>query len=69
MNNWLPNLDNGLDYDPTTDAFTTRYDPDAIETFKGININDLQLYSIGNGSWAWSIVKDCQGESIPYQVL
>lgn len=69
MNNWLPNLDNGLGYNPTTDAFTTRYDPDAIETFKGIDINDLHLYPIGNGSWMWSIVKNRQGKSIHYQVL
>ena len=69
MNNWLPNLDNGLDYNPTTDAFTTRYDPDAIETFKGIDINDLHLYPIDNGSWMWYIVKDRQGKSIPCQVL
>lgn len=58
MNEWLPEFDDGLDYSPDTDAFTTRYDPDAIETFAGTDIDGMHLYPIGNGSWTWSIVED-----------
>ena len=57
MNEWLPELDDGLDYSADTDAFTTRYDPDAIETFTGTDIDGMHLYPIGYGSWTWSIVE------------
>ncbi|MDI9590835.1 MAG: hypothetical protein QM302_07360 [Acidobacteriota bacterium] len=58
MNDWLPDLDDGLDYSADKDAFTTRYyDPDAVETFMGTDIDGMHLYPIGYGSWTWSIVE------------
>ena len=56
MNDWPPDLDDGLDYDAETDAFATRYDQEATETFVGIDIDGMYLYPIGNGSWTWAIV-------------
>ena len=52
-----PELDDGLDYSVDKDAFTTRYDPDAIETFTGTDIDGMHLYPIGYGSWTWTIVE------------
>ena len=57
MNEWLPELGNGFDYSADADAFTTRYDPDAIETFMGVGIDGIHLHSIGFGSWMRSIVE------------
>lgn len=54
---WLPEFDDSLVFDEATDTFTTTYDPDAPESFAGIDIDGMHLYPIGNGSWTWSIVK------------
>ena len=53
---WLPEFDDGLKYDEATDTFTTTYDPDAPESFTGVDIDGMHLYPIGSGSWTWSIV-------------
>ena len=55
---WLPEFGDGLMYDGATDTFTTTYDPDALETFTGIDIDGMHLYPIGNSSWTWSIVEE-----------
>lgn len=62
---WLPEFDDSLVFDATSDTFTTTYDPDAPESFVGIDINGMHLYPIGNGSWTWSIVEGnmCVSES------
>lgn len=54
---WLPESDDSLVFDEATGTFTTTYDPDAPESFAGIDIDGMHLYPIGNGSWMWPIVK------------
>ena len=65
MNAWLPDLNDGLDYDAETDSFSTRYDPDIIETSTGIDIDSMHLYPIGNGSWTWTTIEEKNGCQIP----
>lgn len=55
---WLPDFDDGLVFDETTDTFTTTYDPDASESFAGTEIDGMHLYPIGNGSWTWTTVEE-----------
>ena len=63
MSAWLPEFDDSLVYDEITDTFTTTYDPDAPESFTGIDIDGMRLYPIGNGSWTWTIVDNSAEES------
>lgn len=58
MSAWLPEFDDSLAYDKATNAFTTTYDPDALESFIGTDIDGMHLYPIGNGSWTWSILEE-----------
>ncbi len=55
---WLPEFDDGLVYSAEDDTFTTTYDPDLPEAFKGEDVDGTHLYPIG----AWVIV---DGESTP----
>lgn len=59
---WLPEFDDGLVYSAEDDTFTTTYDPDLPEVFKGEDVDGMHLYPIGAGSWIWVIV---DGESTP----
>lgn len=63
MTAWLPEFDDGLEYEEATDTFATTYDPDAPELFADIDIDGTHLYPIGNESWTWSIVEE--GVSAP----
>ena len=58
---WLHDFDDSLVFDETADTFTTTYDPDAPESFAGIDIDGMHLYPIGNGSWIWTIVEGSTG--------
>lgn len=62
MSAWLPEFDDDLVYDPEYDTFTATYDPDNPEAFSGVDIDDMHLYPIGNGSWTWVIVEEEQTE-------
>ena len=53
---WLPEFEDSLVYDETTDTFTTTYACDAPEFFIGTDIDGMHLYPIGNGSWTWAII-------------
>lgn len=53
---WLPEFDDGLEYDEVTDTYTTTYDPDALESFTGTDIDGMHFYPFGNGSWTWAII-------------
>ena len=59
---WLLEFDDGLVYSTEDDTFTTTYDPDLPEAFKGEDVDGMHLYPIGAGSWIWVIV---DGESTP----
>ncbi|WP_343006045.1 MULTISPECIES: hypothetical protein [unclassified Collinsella] len=59
---WLLEFDDGLVYSTEDDTFTTTYDPDLPEAFKGEDVGGMHLYPIGAGSWIWVIV---DGESTP----
>lgn len=53
---WLLEFDDGLVYSTEDDTFTTTYDPDLPEAFKGEDVDGMHLYPIGAGSWIWVIV-------------
>lgn len=63
MDAWLPEFDDGLVYSPDEDTFTTTYDPEIPEVFRGEDIDGMHLYPVGNGSWTWVIID--QGAAEP----
>ena len=59
---WLPEFDDSLVYSAEEDSFTTTYDPDLPEVFKGEDVDGMHLYPVGAGSWIW-VIKDGEATS------